>query len=51
MAGADAAALMESFKEYVEPVTKMALDVKDKVSSKYTAFSFGPPAARWVSRG
>lgn len=31
MAGVDAAAWMESFKGYLEPVGKVALDVKDKV--------------------
>ncbi|CAN0226692.1 unnamed protein product [Ectocarpus sp. 8 AP-2014] len=31
MAGVDAAAWMESFKDYLEPVTKIALDVKDKL--------------------
>lgn len=34
MAGADAAAWVESFKEYLEPVAKIALDVKEKVSEK-----------------
>lgn len=34
MTGADASAWMESFKEYLEPVAKMATDVKDKVSEK-----------------
>lgn len=37
MAGVDAAAWMESFKEYLEPVAKMALDVKDKVSEKQSS--------------
>lgn len=32
MAGVDATAWMENFKEYLAPVAKMALDVKDKVS-------------------
>ncbi len=43
MAGSDAAALMESVKEYLEPVTKMAIDVKDKVGFKQIAFSLSPP--------
>lgn len=38
MAGVDAAAWMESFKEYLEPVAKMALDVKDKVGEKQSGF-------------
>lgn len=34
MAGVDAAAWMESFKGYLEPVAKVALDVKDKVGKE-----------------
>ncbi|CAM9490392.1 unnamed protein product [Scytosiphon promiscuus] len=33
MAGVDAAAWMESFKEYIEPVAKVALDVKEQLES------------------
>ncbi|CAM9469629.1 unnamed protein product [Hapterophycus canaliculatus] len=33
MAGVDAAAWMESFKGYLEPVAKVALDVKEKLES------------------
>lgn len=41
MAGVDAAAWMESFKEYLEPVAQIALDVKDKVSEKQSSILAG----------
>lgn len=40
MAGVDAAGWMESFKVYLEPVAKMALDAKDKVNEKQTERHF-----------
>lgn len=43
MAGSDAAALMESFKEYLKPMARMAIDVKDKVGFKQIAFPLSPP--------
>lgn len=42
MAGVDAAAWMESFKDYLEPVTKVALDVKDKVSNNTSCSLLAP---------
>lgn len=42
MAGVDAAAWVESFKDYLEPVTKIALDVKDKVSKSTSCSLLAP---------